>query len=104
MDDFEPIPDRNPANLLTCPLCERQIALDYTTKHHLIPKSRKGKETIRLCRDCHKQLHVLYSPKELQKRMSTIELLKLDDKVKTWIDWISKRTSASRLKGSMKYR
>ena len=59
MDDFEPVPDSNPANLLTCPLCERHIALDYTTKHHLIPKSRKGKETIRLCRDCHKQLHVL---------------------------------------------
>ncbi len=60
--------------------------------------------TAELCPPCHKQLHVLYSPKELQKRLSTIALLKADERVKTWIDWISKRTSASRLKGGMKYR
>lgn len=104
MDDFSFRPAQSLDTLLACPLCEREVTLGYTSKHHLIPKSRKGKETIRLCLDCHKQLHVLYSPKELQKRLSTIELLKADERVATWIGWISRRTSFSRLKGSMKYR
>ena len=79
------------AATVQCPLCERSVPDDYTCNHYLVPKSRKGRETIRLCEDCNKQIHVLFKPKDLEKRLSTLDLLKADEKVQTWIEWISKR-------------
>ena len=67
-------------------------------EHHLVPKSRKGKETVRICNDCHRQLHVLFDVKTLEKTLNTIELLKQDERIQRWIGFIGKRSSISRLK------
>ncbi|MEO7715079.1 MAG: hypothetical protein ABIY70_02655 [Capsulimonas sp.] len=83
---------------VNCPICDREVPESHTTKHHLVPKSRKGKEMVRLCNDCHRQLHVLFDVKTLEKTLNTIELLKQDERIQRWIGFIGRRSSVSRLK------
>ncbi len=82
-----------------CPLCEREVlAGDFTSKHHLVPKSRHGRVTLPICKDCHGQIHVLFDNKTLERELNTVEALKANEKFQTWINWISKRNSAGRLR------
>lgn len=69
------------------------------TYHHLIPKSthtksRKRKyevsEQILLCEFCHKQIHLMFTNKELADKLNTIEKLK-DKKIKNWLNFITKK-------------
>lgn len=56
-----------------CPLCERPNM--NPSDHHLVPKSRGGKITLAICRDCHRAIHALFTNKELSQQFSTVESL-----------------------------
>ena len=74
-----------------CALCDRdEIEL---TVHHLTPKEEGGTflPTALLCKACHKQIHAIYTNKELAVRLNTISLLKDDDEIKKYIKWIRKQ-------------
>ena len=74
-----------------CALCDRdEIEL---TVHHLTPKEEGGTflPTALLCKACHKQIHAIYTNKELAIRLNTISLLKDDDEIKKYIKWIRKQ-------------
>ncbi len=77
-----------------CPLCERVIPI-YAPKsrHHLIPKSKGGKggPTILLHHICHKQIHLIFSEKELSKSLHSIQALKNHPKLEKFLKWIKKR-------------
>lgn len=73
-----------------CPLC---LVAEGDSKHHLVPKSKKGKETVLICTACHKQIHVIFSNKDLEKRYSTIEDLKADANIRKWVKWRNKHPS-----------
>jgi hypothetical protein len=83
----------------TCLLCERDDL--KLTRHHVVPKARHNKKVKRelgakrnktewVCRPCHSQLHRLYTEKQLEREFNTIELLKAQPDVQTWIAWICK--------------
>jgi hypothetical protein len=56
-----------------CPLCERP---NYSpSDHHLVPKSRGGRVTETLCRDCHSAIHATFTNKELEREYATIDAL-----------------------------
>jgi len=83
-----------------CELCGREV--DEVTKHHLIPRTRHAnkrnkrefdrrevKERIPLlCRPCHKQIHALFSEKELERNYNTLEALKPHPEVAKFIAWL----------------
>jgi 5-methylcytosine-specific restriction protein A len=74
-----------------CELCGRnQIA---TTVHHLTPKEQGGTflPTAQLCHACHKQIHALYTNKELAARMNRVDLLQKDEQIMKYIKWIRKQ-------------
>ena len=73
-----------------CTLCDRETPAVYQEKHHLIPKSKKGKITTVVCIDCGNQVHRLFTLKQLRNEYNTIEKLKSDPRVMKWIKWISK--------------
>ena len=73
---------------MKCQLCDRDFEL---YKHHLIPKQKRGKETIDVCLTCRDAIHQFYSNKELAKKYNTLEKLKEAPKVKKYIEWIKKR-------------
>ncbi len=81
-----------------CPICQHEYARKELTKHHLVPKSRKGKITVSLCRPCHKQIHALYTEKELEENFGTLEMLLAAELLEPWIDWIRKRKPTAHIK------
>lgn len=59
----------------TCALCGRLVPPAERDLHHLVPKSHGGRHTAVLHRICHRQLHALFTEKELAQRYSTVEAL-----------------------------
>jgi hypothetical protein len=80
-----------------CELCGREVS--KITVHHLVPKEEGGKDldTAMLCLPCHKQIHALYSNKELSVRLYTITKLKNDDKIKKYLKFITKHPGDSHI-------
>lgn len=71
-----------------CELCSRTVST--LTEHHLIPlqKGGKNKKTIHLCPTCHKQIHALFTNRELAARFNTLEALKKDIRIIKFLRFI----------------
>lgn len=76
---------------MNCPLCGRVTPEQYREKHHLTPKSKKGKETKPVCIDCGDQVHALFTNNELRDQYNTIRALKEHPGVRKWIKWVRNR-------------
>lgn len=74
-----------------CPICTRITPKQFQHKHHLIPKSKKGKEIVLLCDSCGKMLHNLFTNKELKKKYNSLETILANKDVQNWIKWIKKK-------------
>ena len=81
-----------------CELCKRS-GVPKLTEHHLIPREEGGrdKETALLCEDCHKQIHALYTNKELAMRLNTLEKLKCDYKIEKYLKYVKKQCPSKKL-------
>ena len=81
-----------------CALCKGEGT--QLTKHHLLPREEGGTvEHIELlCEACHKQIHALYTNKELGVRLNTLEKLKEDSKIKKYIRFIKKQPAGKKIK------
>ena len=78
---------------MNCELCGREIVDGYESNHHLIPKASGGLHgpisVLHLV--CHKQIHALFTNKELYMFYNTINKLKAHRDVKRFIKWVSKK-------------
>jgi hypothetical protein len=63
------------------------------SKHHLVPKCKKGKETVDLHRVCHDFIHATFTDKELAQDYNTIEKLLADERVQKFGKWASKKVA-----------
>jgi hypothetical protein len=72
-----------------CPLCNRLMY--HVSDHHLVPKSRGGKETLAICCDCHRAIHSLFSNKELERKYNTVEALLSDERFSKMAVFLSKQ-------------
>jgi len=84
------------AALPLCPLCARPN--HHPSDHHLVPKSRGGKETTTLCRDCHRAIHATFSNKELERAYSTREALLGHEAFRRMIDFIAKQDPGGKVR------
>lgn len=76
---------------LICKICGRNIpGKACSMKHHLTPRSLKGKETIIVCRPCGSQIHKIFSLREMQKKYHTLDTIFSDERMQKWIKWIRK--------------
>lgn len=66
----------------------------HLEKHHLIPNNRKS-AVILVCSACAKQVHLLFSNRELKNEYNTLEKLLASPRVHKWIAWIRKRKDLS---------
>lgn len=71
-----------------CPLCDRAIPPLHRDEHHLIPKSHGGRDTTVLHRICHRQIHAVFTETELARKYYSIELLKLQEDMVGFIEWV----------------
>ncbi|MCO5731895.1 HNH endonuclease [Rhizobium sp. SSA_523] len=80
-----------PPQPVICPLCDREIPEDQRDEHHLVPKSRGGRETQTLHRICHRQIHALFSEAELETDYASIEALLSHPEMAKFKAWISRK-------------
>lgn len=73
-----------------CELCNRNVSI--ITNHHLIPKQKGGKnyKTIHLCTTCHKQIHALFTNRELATLYNSVDSLKNSEKIIKFLNFIKK--------------
>jgi 5-methylcytosine-specific restriction enzyme A len=77
----------------TCALCERQVPIGLITQHHLTPKARGGtaEHKTPMCKPCHKQLHALFTNRELEQQYASIDALKSAETLQPFLKWIRKQ-------------
>lgn len=73
---------------LFCPLCERIIPIAQRDAHHLVPKSKGGRETRFLHRICHRQIHALFTDKELANNYNNVAQLLTHPEMAKFVGWI----------------
>lgn len=76
---------------MRCPLCGRDIPSGQEDKHHLIPKTFKGKELVSLHKICHRTIHATLTERELLQYYHTIERLLENDTIRKFVKWVSKK-------------
>ena len=76
-------------DLPSCPLCGRPIPIEEQSKHHLVPKSLKGRDIVVLHRICHRKIHSLFTERELQKKYHSIEALLAHQDVQNFVAWVA---------------
>lgn len=76
------------AEPLICPLCGRLIPESEKDAHHLVPKSKGGRETQYLHRVCHRQIHALLTETELARTYNHVEALLAHPGIARFVAWI----------------
>lgn len=76
-----------------CALCQRDVPPRFLEKHHLVPRSLGGEETIDVCNACGDQVHRLFSNQELAETYHTVAALKSDPRMQKWLRWVSRQRS-----------
>ena len=72
-----------------CELCERRVR--GVSRHHLVPRSEGGIDTVDLCATCHKTLHKFFTNRTLAHELNSIAALRRDPAVRSYIGWVRKQ-------------
>lgn len=75
-----------------CPLCGRPLAQPFN-RHHLLPLSKggRGTTTVLLHKICHDKIHSVFTEMELKRTYNTIERLKENEEIASFIKWVQKK-------------
>lgn len=60
-------------------------------RHHLIPLLKGGKEAHTVHKVCHRKIHSIWSENELRDTYNTFEAIKGDERIRTFVKWLSKK-------------
>jgi hypothetical protein len=75
-----------------CPLCGRPLGDGPNVdRHHVIPKSEGGRQTVRMHRICHLKIHSLFDERELAREFADIERLRAHPEIRRFIEWVRRR-------------
>lgn len=77
---------------IDCPLCGRPLAAPYN-RHHLLPLSKggRGTTTVLLHKICHDKIHSVLTEMELKRHYNTIDRLKENDEIATFLKWVARK-------------
>jgi hypothetical protein len=74
----------------TCWLCERALG-SRIERHHPVPKSRGGRETVSVHPICHRTLHATFANADLARRGADVETLRQEPAVVRFLGWVAKK-------------
>jgi hypothetical protein len=80
-----------PAGEAPCPLCGRPLGTVNIDRHHLVPKSLKGREQFPIHKICHRKIHATLSERELLRAYHTWEALKQHADIQAFIGWVANK-------------
>ena len=73
-----------------CPLCGRELLNDASVdEHHLVPKSKGGREKFRVHKLCHKMIHATLTESQLSRDYARWDLLQAQPDIATFISWVA---------------
>ena len=75
----------------TCPICKRPLSGVTDEDHHLVPRTFKGKETIRIHKMCHRKIHSCFDERSLFNYYHTVERLLANEEIQKFVKWVSKK-------------
>ena len=78
--------------VLTCWLCERPIETRLQW-HHLVPRAKKGRETVAVHPICHKAIHASFNNAQLARIGADRDVILSDEAVVTFLEWIRDQTA-----------
>ena len=85
--------------MIVCSFCGREVPLNK--RHHLIPRMKHNNRMKRLhtkeelmaqvdsCPSCHKQVHAIFTEKELAETFNTVAKLLEHPEIRKFVDWIA---------------
>ena len=73
-----------------CPLCERPLS-EKPSRHHLVPRTFRGRETVNLHMICHIQIHATFTERELLNHYNTIDRILEHENIRKFESWIKKK-------------
>jgi hypothetical protein len=77
-----------------CPLCGRPLGTVQVDRHHLIPKTFKGKEQFLVHKICHRKIHSVFTEKELLHSYHTWDALRSAPEIADFIAWVARKPPA----------
>jgi 5-methylcytosine-specific restriction endonuclease McrA len=90
----------NSSAVAQCELCQRPV--EHLTMHHLVPRSqgKKGEilPTALLCGACHRQLHALFSNKQLARELRSVEQLREAPEMQKFLAWVRRQDPNKRIR------
>jgi 5-methylcytosine-specific restriction endonuclease McrA len=74
-----------------CPLCGRPLGTVNIDRHHLVPKSLKGREQFPIHKICHRKIHATFSERELLRAYHTWDALRTHEDIHAFIAWVANK-------------
>lgn len=92
-----------PGDWVRCELCGRDVPPEMITRHHLTPRQKGGKaeDRVPLCRLCHKQIHAVFSNKQLAGELARIEALRAAPQLASFLAWVRKQSPGRNIRTRM---
>ena len=84
-------PESTPLPEASCPLCGRLLGTVNIDRHHLVPRTFKGKEQFPIHKICHRKIHSAFTERELLQAYHTWEALRGHDEMRSFIDWVANK-------------
>ena len=74
-----------------CPLCGRVLGAVNIDRHHLVPKTFKGKQQFAIHKICHRKIHSVFTERELLKTYHTWEALRSHPDIQLFLGWVARK-------------
>jgi len=75
-----------------CSFCGRVV---QTRGHHVVPKSKGGREIVPTCHSCEDFIHKTWSHKELRDTFNTVEKIRADERLQRFLAWLRKQDATA---------
>ncbi|MEM7728626.1 MAG: HNH endonuclease [Pseudomonadota bacterium] len=72
-----------------CPVCDRPLGR-RRERHHIVPKSKGGKDIVAVHPICHRKIHRVFTNAELAA-LGSIEMLKSYPEMERFIRWLGRK-------------
>jgi 5-methylcytosine-specific restriction protein A len=85
--------------------CEFCGLITLTRGHHVVPKSKGGKETVQACETCESYIHRTWSHNQLRDVFNSLESILSDEGFQKFLKWRRKQPATTLFKSDRgKYR
>lgn len=76
---------------MKCRFCNRDIPENLIQYHHLIPKSKDGKDTVPACPSCHNFIHKTWENNRLRDFYNSVERIVGSEEYQKFFKWLLKQ-------------